>query len=39
MKQKHVNAAREARLWVKDIVVPVIGAVFVLAAYLNERRQ
>ncbi len=25
MKYKHIEAAREARLWIKDIVVPVIG--------------
>ena len=25
MKQKHIDAAREVRLWIRDIVVPVVG--------------
>ena len=25
MKQKHIDAAREARLWISQIVIPVFG--------------
>ena len=25
MKYKHIEAAREVRLWIRDIVVPVLG--------------
>lgn len=25
MKQKHIDAAREIRLWIRDIVIPALG--------------
>lgn len=27
IKQKHVDAAREARLWIRDILVPITGLI------------
>lgn len=30
LKQKHVDAAREARLWIRDILVPIIGVILAI---------
>lgn len=30
MKQKHIDASREARLWLSQIVLPVVGIVMMV---------
>ena len=30
MKQKHVDASREVRLWISQILMPIIGVIMVI---------
>lgn len=37
MKYKHIEAAREARLWTKDIVVPLVIAAYAMMPEEKKR--
>lgn len=43
MKQKHIDASREARLWLSQIVLPVVGIVMMVPetreAAANKARE
>lgn len=30
MKQKHIDASREARLWLSQIIIPIVGIVMMV---------
>ena len=37
MKQKHIEASREVRLWIKDVIVPAAGFVTGLMLFPETR--
>lgn len=38
MKYKHIQAAHEARMWIKDVIIPAVGAGIIIAANPETRR-
>lgn len=39
MKQRTIDTAREARLWIRDIIVPAVGIITVIAVNAVAGKQ